>query len=90
VIKSHDVGTIQYIEWLILIDRVQPSLIAGVHQSALRGPRSLRARVCGGRWVTNGLREKVAQAEAEADERVAQAQAEAEAEREARREVEVR
>ena len=30
VIKSHDVGTIQYIEWLILIDRVQPSFIAGV------------------------------------------------------------
>jgi hypothetical protein len=30
VIKSHDVGTIQYTEWLILIDRVQPSLIAGV------------------------------------------------------------
>jgi hypothetical protein len=32
VIKSHDVGTIQYIEWLILIDRVQPSFIAGVLQ----------------------------------------------------------
>jgi len=30
VIQSHDVGTIQYIEWLILIDRVQPSFIAGV------------------------------------------------------------
>jgi hypothetical protein len=30
VIKSHDVGTIRYIEWLILIDRVQPSFIAGV------------------------------------------------------------
>jgi hypothetical protein len=30
VIKSHDVGMIQYIEWLILIDRVQPSFIAGV------------------------------------------------------------
>ena len=30
MIKSHDVGTIQYIEWLILIDRVQPSFIAGV------------------------------------------------------------
>jgi hypothetical protein len=31
VIKSHDVGTIQYIEWMILIDRVQPSFIAGVY-----------------------------------------------------------
>ena len=30
VTKSHDVGTIQYTEWLILIDRVQPSFIAGV------------------------------------------------------------
>ena len=30
VTKSHDVGTIQYIEWLILNDRVQPSFIAGV------------------------------------------------------------
>jgi hypothetical protein len=30
VTKSHDVGTIQYIEWLILINRVQPSFIAGV------------------------------------------------------------
>ena len=30
VIKSHDAGTIQHIEWLILIDRVQPSFIAGV------------------------------------------------------------
>ena len=28
VTKSYDVGTIQYIEWLILISRVQPSLIA--------------------------------------------------------------
>ena len=27
---SHDVGTIQYIEWLLLINRVQPSFIAGV------------------------------------------------------------
>ena len=30
MIKSHDVGTLQYMEWLILIDRVQPSFIAGV------------------------------------------------------------
>ena len=30
MIKSQVVGTIQYIEWLILIDRGQPSLIAGV------------------------------------------------------------
>jgi hypothetical protein len=30
VIQSHDAGTIQYTEWLILIDRVQPSLLAGV------------------------------------------------------------
>ena len=29
VTKPHDVGTIQYIAWLILIHRVQPSLIAG-------------------------------------------------------------
>ena len=28
--KSQVVGTIQYIEWLIIIDLVQPSLIAGV------------------------------------------------------------
>jgi hypothetical protein len=35
VTKSHDVGTIQYIEWLILISRVQPSFIAGVIQCAL-------------------------------------------------------
>ena len=33
MIKSHDVGTIQYIEWLILIGRVQPSFIAGVRHS---------------------------------------------------------
>ena len=30
VIKAHDVGTTQDIEWLILNDRVQPSFIAGV------------------------------------------------------------
>ena len=30
VIKAHELGTIQYIEWLILIDRVQLSFIAGV------------------------------------------------------------
>ena len=30
MITSHDVGTIQYIEWLILIDRAQPSFVAGV------------------------------------------------------------
>jgi hypothetical protein len=30
VIIAHDVGTIQYIEWLILIERVQPSFITGV------------------------------------------------------------
>jgi hypothetical protein len=34
VIKSHAVGTIQqYIEWLILNDRVQPPLLAGVHKA---------------------------------------------------------
>ena len=30
MIKPHDVGTKQYIQWLILIDRVHPSFIAGV------------------------------------------------------------
>jgi hypothetical protein len=29
-VTTQVVGTVQYIEWLILIDRVQPSLIAGV------------------------------------------------------------
>jgi hypothetical protein len=33
VIKSHDVGT--YIEWLILIDRVQPSFVAGVYLTSV-------------------------------------------------------
>jgi hypothetical protein len=46
VIKSHDVGAIQYIEWLILIDRVQPSFIAGVC-AYRRGLRSgLAVRLC--------------------------------------------
>jgi hypothetical protein len=36
VIKSHDVGTKQYIEWLILIDRVHPSLIVGVYGVSYR------------------------------------------------------
>jgi hypothetical protein len=35
VSKSHGVGTTQYIEWLILINRVQPSLIAGVSTETL-------------------------------------------------------
>ena len=32
VVKSQAVGTIQYIEWLMLSDRVQPSFIAGVYR----------------------------------------------------------
>ena len=43
MIKSHDVGTIQYIEWLILIYRVQPSFIAGVElQSEMIARSSLK------------------------------------------------
>ena len=30
MVKPQAVGTVQYIEWLILNDRVQPSLFAGV------------------------------------------------------------
>ena len=37
MIKSNDVGTIQYIEWLTLIDRVQPSFLAGVNLLTLVG-----------------------------------------------------
>ena len=37
MIKSHDVGTIRYIEWLILNDRVQPSFIAGGRVRAMSG-----------------------------------------------------
>jgi hypothetical protein len=33
VVKTQVVGTIQYIEWLILTDSVQPSFIAGVYTS---------------------------------------------------------
>jgi hypothetical protein len=36
VTKSHDAGTVQYKEWLILNDRVQPSLIAGVCLRAVK------------------------------------------------------
>ena len=34
MVEPQVVGTIQYIEWLILNDRVQPSLIAGAMASA--------------------------------------------------------
>ena len=39
VILPYYVGTIQYIEWLILINRAQPSFIAGVAEceSCARG-----------------------------------------------------
>jgi hypothetical protein len=45
VVKPQIVGTIQYIEWLILNDRVQPSLIAGVCDAA--GTRAKATR-----WTT--------------------------------------
>ena len=35
--ESDDVGTIQYMEWLILNDRVQPLFIAGVFTSCSWG-----------------------------------------------------
>ena len=44
MIKSHDVGTIHYIEWLILIDRVQPLFIAGVRRTGLISQGGVRHR----------------------------------------------
>ena len=40
VVKSQAVGTIQYIEWLVLNDRVQPSFIAGVTVGESAAPNS--------------------------------------------------
>ena len=37
---SYGVGTIRYIKWLILIDRVQPTFIAGVTPEECDSPRA--------------------------------------------------
>ena len=51
VVEPQVLGTIQYLEWLILIDRVQPSFITGVRKMR----RTQTACILTGRGRVNKL-----------------------------------